>query len=230
MTDIEYPQSAIDFIMRRRGKLHIYDELDPKRTALVVVDMQRAFVAEGAAIETPAARGIVPAINTLAAATRRAGGAVVWIISTYGPDPKDYWPTFFDHVMGPASAARFRGALIEGEDSHEIYDPLEVVEGDPVISKNRFGAFVGSEGRLEALLRARNIDTLMIAGTVTNMCCETTAREAAMLSFKTIMVSDCNAGRTQQEHEATLIAFLQGMGDVRNSTDLIGILDAVKGR
>ena len=73
MHKLEYPQSAIDFIMHRRGKLHIYEALDPAKTALIVVDMQSAFVAEGAAIETPAARESVPNINRLAAACRAAG-------------------------------------------------------------------------------------------------------------------------------------------------------------
>ena len=226
MDEQQYPKAAIDFIMRRRGRLHIYEDLTSTKTAFVVVDMQHAFVAEGAAIETPAARGIVPNINRLATAMRAAGGTVVWIISTYGPRPEDYWPTFFDHVMSPEAAARFRGALIEGEDSHRIYAPLEVADGDPVVAKNRFGAFVGSGGRLDELLRGSGIDTLLIAGTVTNMCCETTAREAAMLSYKTIMVADANAGRTEAEHNATLSAFLQGMGDVHNTQDVIDMLEA----
>lgn len=224
MAETRYPQEAVDFIMRRRGKMHIYEALEPARTALIVVDMQDAFVAEGAAIETPAARDIVPNINRLATATREAGGTVVWIVSTYGPKPEDYWPTFFDHVMSPEAAARFRGALIDGCDSHGIYAPLAVAVDDPVISKNRFGAFVGSGGRLEELLRGKNIDTLLITGTVTNMCCETTAREAAMLSFKTIMVADANAGRNQAEHDAALTAFLIGMGDVHNTNDVIAML------
>ena len=224
MQPTEYPQATIDFIMRRRGRLHIYESLEPAKTALIVVDMQRAFVAEGAAIETPAARGIVPNINRLARALRTSGGNVVWIVSTYGPRPEDYWPTFFDHVMSREASERFRGALIEGCDSHAIYDPLDVRADDPIVSKNRFGAFVGSGGKLESLLRERGIDTLLVTGTVTNMCCETTAREAAMLSFKTIMVADGNAGRTQAEHDATLAAFLMGMGDVNDTEALVTML------
>lgn len=228
MPPTEYPQSAIDFIMRRRGRLHVYEELVPAQTALVVIDMQNAFVAEGAAIETPAARAIVPNINRLAAAARDAGGTVVWIVSTYGPRPEDYWTTLFDHVMSADAAARFRGALTDGRDSHQLYPALAVEPGDSVVAKNRFGAFIGSAGWLEQLLRTQGIDTLLIAGTVTNMCCETTAREAAMLSFKTIMVADANAARTDNEHLATLSAFLQGMGDVRDTEELIAMLAVAK--
>ncbi len=225
MHQVTYSQTAIDFIMRRRGKLHIYEELDPARTALLVVDMQNAFVAEGAAIETPSAREIVPNINRLAAASRASGAMVVWIISTYGPRPEDYWGTLFDFVMSPESAERFRGALTEGKDSHQIYPALDHDPTEPVVTKNRFGAFMGSQGRLEATLRDAGIDTVLITGTVTNMCCETTAREAAMLSLKTIMVSDSNAGRTDAEHNATLSAFLQGMGDVHTTDDVIAMLE-----
>lgn len=229
MHKVEYPQKSIDFIMRRRGKMHIYEEIDPARTALVVVDMQTAFVGEGAAIETPIAREIIPNINTLASAMRDAGGHVVWIISTYGPKPEDYWPTFFDHVMSPEAANRFRGALIEGEESHKIYPEMDIRDGELVVSKNRFGAFIGSNGKLEAELRDRGIDTLIIVGTVTNMCCETTAREAAMLAFKTIMVEDANAGRNDEEHNATLTAFLVGMGDVHTTDDLLAMIRAGTG-
>ena len=126
----------------------------------------------------------------------------------------------------PDAAERFRGALSEGEESHAIYPPLDYVAGEAVISKNRFGAFIGSGGKLEETLRAAAIDTLIIAGTVTNMCCETTAREACMLNFKTIMVSDGNAGRNDEEHNAALSAFLIGMGDVHSTDDLIVMLDS----
>ena len=224
MNEPQYSLATIDFIMRRRGRLHVYDSIEPRRTALLVVDMQSAFVAEGAAIETPAARDIIPNINRLAAALRHAGGDVVWIISTYGPKPEDYWPTFFDHVMSREAAQRFRGALIDGCDSHRLYPAMNVGDDDLIISKNRFGAFMGSGGRLEATLRAHEVDTLLVTGTVTNMCCETTAREAAMLSFKTIMVSDANAGRTQAEHDASLSSFLIGMGDVYATEDLVALL------
>ncbi|MCZ6894468.1 MAG: cysteine hydrolase, partial [Gammaproteobacteria bacterium] len=113
---------------------------------------------------------------------------------------------------------------IEGEESHRIYGALEVADGDLTVAKNRFGAFIGSSGRLQAVLHNRGIDTLLITGTVTNMCCETTAREAAMLSFKTIMVADANAARSDEEHFATLSTFLQGMGDVHTTQDLIAML------
>ena len=230
MHKVEFSERVLDRIRQRRAKVHMYETLEPERCALVVVDMQCAFVAEGAAAEIPMAREIVPAINRLAAATRDAGGQVVWVVSTYGPDEADRWPTFFDHVMGPEAGTRFRDALTEGAPSHAIYPALDVAPGDPVVAKNRFGAFIGSAGKLEAVLRARGIDTLLIAGTVTNVCCETTAREAAALAFKTIMVSDANAARSDDEHMATLSTFLQAMGDVLPCARVVAALEASKPR
>jgi len=214
MHQVIIPDSVLERIARRRAKIHMYDELEPTKTALFVVDMQKAFVEEGAAAEIPIAREIVPNINKLIKATRETGGKVVWIISTYGPDEADRWPTFFDHVMGEEAGTRFRGALSTGVESHGIYAPLDYAEGDIVAEKNRFGAFIGSNGKLEKTLRDAGLDTVLITGTVTNICCETTAREAAALAFKTVMVQDANAARNDEEHNATLTTFLQAMGDV----------------
>jgi ureidoacrylate peracid hydrolase len=225
MHKVEFSEAVLGRIKARRGAVHMFDAFEPARTALMVVDMQSAFVAEGAAAEIPIAREIVPAINSMATVLRDAGGLVVWIVSTYGPDEADRWPTFFNHVMGPAAGERFRGALTEGVESHQIYPELDHdPERDLVESKNRFGAFIGSDGRLEKSLRTRGIDTVLITGTVTNICCETTAREAAALAFKTVMVSDANAARSDDEHNATLSTFLQAMGDVLATDEVIARL------
>ncbi len=214
MHKVEFSEQVLARIARRRSKLHMYEELDAARTALVVVDMQTAFVAKEAAAEIPVAREIIPNINALASCIRETGGMVVWVISTYGPDEADRWPTFYDHVMDPEPGNRFRDALSTGAPGHTIQSDMDHQPEDVVVEKNRFGGFIGSQGRLEAELRGRGIDTLLITGTVTNICCETTAREAAALAFKTVMVEDANAARNDEEHNATLSTFLQAMGDV----------------
>jgi ureidoacrylate peracid hydrolase len=214
MHKVEFSEQILARIARRREKLHMYEELDAARTALVVVDMQSAFVSEEAAAEIPVAREIIPNINELAACVRETGGIVLWVVSTYGPDEANRWPTFFDHVMDSGPGNRFRDALSSGAPGHEIRSDMDYQPGDVVVEKNRFGAFIGSQGRMEAELRGRGIDTLLITGTVTNVCCETTAREAAAHAFKTVMVQDANAARCDEEHMATLSTFLQAMGDV----------------
>ena len=79
MRVVEIPAEQLEAVKRRRGRLHVFADFDPATAALVVVDMQNAFVAPGGLAEVPAARDIVPNINRIAGSIRRAGGAVVWI-------------------------------------------------------------------------------------------------------------------------------------------------------
>jgi ureidoacrylate peracid hydrolase len=91
---------------------------------------------------------------------------------------------------------------------------------DIIVEKNRFSAFIQGSSNLAEVLRARGIDTILITGTVTNVCCESTARDAMMLNFKTIMVTDGNAAVTDEDHNASLRAFYLMFGDIV-STDML---------
>src|ERR1700704_6971179 len=92
----------IERVTARRGRLHLYDALDPKRSALLVIDMQNAFVAPGAPIEVPGARDIVPGINRLASELRRRGVPVIWVLHQNSGD----WTGFFDVFVRPETRAR----------------------------------------------------------------------------------------------------------------------------
>ncbi|HYB08307.1 MAG TPA: isochorismatase family cysteine hydrolase [Alphaproteobacteria bacterium] len=225
ITGYPFPAELVARITARRGRLHCYDRLDPRRTALVVVDMQTAFLKEGWPTALDPARDVVPAINRLADSVRRTGGKIIWVVSTYGPDEADRWQVLFDHVMGPETGGHFRDVLTEGHEGHAIWPLLDFRPGEAIVSKNRFSGFCGSKGRLERLLRDNGLDTLLIAGTVTNVCCESTAREAAFLDFKTIMVSDANAARTDLDNLVTYSTFIRAFGDVMSSAEAIARLD-----
>ena len=220
------PEDVINRCMARRGRLHTFESIDPAHTAMLVVDMQNAFVAEGATAQIPSARGVVPNINRINAALRQAGGLVVWIVSTYGPDEENRWPIMYDHVFGEEQGKAFRASLSTGAPGHSIYGSLERHTDDVTVSKNRFSAFVGSGGGLEELLRERGIDTVLVTGTVTSVCCESTAREAAMRNFKTVMITDANAGRDDEEHWASLANILLGFGDVYSTDEVIGLIES----
>ncbi|HUI18623.1 MAG TPA: isochorismatase family cysteine hydrolase [Alphaproteobacteria bacterium] len=226
MAEIEWPAGLVERITERRGRLHCYDRLEPARTALLVVDMQTAFLKPEWPTSLAAAREIVPTVNRLAKAVRAAGGQVIWIVSTYGPKEDDRWRILFEHVMGPKAGAFFREVLSEGHEGHAIWPHLEVCREDATVAKNRFSAFCGSAGRLERLLKERGIDTLLVAGTVTNVCCESTAREAAFRDFKTIMVSDANAGRSETDNLVTFSTFIRAFGDVMSSAEVMARLAA----
>src|SRR4051812_10608769 len=92
---------------------------------------------------------------------------------------------------------------------------------DEIVRKYRFSAFLPGTCELPYRLRARGFDTVLITGTVTNVCCESSARDAMMTNFKTIMVSDANAAMTMEEHNASLAAFYAIFGDVMDADFVI---------
>jgi ureidoacrylate peracid hydrolase len=220
----DLPADIAERLMRRRGKLHLFDALESRRTALVVIDMQRSFVLPEAASAVPAARAIVPAINRLAAAMRAAGGCVAWVQATYTREGPGYWPLFFDYMVTPALSAQILEGLVEGSPGHALWHELEVQPGDLRATKNRYSAFFPGASDLPPKLRDRGIDTVVIAGTMTNVCCEASARDAMMDGFKTLLVSDGNAARSDAEHVASLATVAQFFGDVRRVDEIAGML------
>jgi hypothetical protein len=158
MHKIEIAQQAIDISMRRRGRVQPFVVIKPRKTALLVVDMQTGFLEPAAVAEIPAAREIVPNINRLAGALRRAGGTVVWIVSTYGPGAEQDWTTFFNFIMTGESTDRFCLAFQEGRPEHTLWRELDRHAEDPVVSKNRLTPFVDPSRKLETMLRSRGID------------------------------------------------------------------------
>ena len=199
----EIRREIIDRVMARRGKLHVFESLDPERTALLVIDMQNAFVAPGAPVEVPAARGIVAPINRLAAELRRRGVPVIWVLHENQPGGGD-WDAFFGVFVAPDKRAAAAAALTAGNHFQKLWPELKTNAGDVSISKNRYSALIADSSRLKTLLKEKQIDTLLIAGTKTNVCCECTARDAMMLDFKVVMLSDCTAALSDAEHLATL--------------------------
>ena len=224
MHTLSIPQSVVTRVIERRGREHIYENLDPARTALVVVDMQNAFMLPGVAHALcPMAEKIVPNINRLAQAVRETGGTVVWIKTTFKEDALQSWSTYFE-MVSPQHGAKRVEALTAGNKGHQLWDTLEVRAQDLIVEKNRFSAFIQGSSDLAEILRARGLDTILVTGTVTNVCCESTARDAMMLNFKTIMVSDGNAAVTDADHNASLCAFYLTFGDVMSTDMLIACL------
>ncbi|HEY1361458.1 MAG TPA: isochorismatase family cysteine hydrolase [Xanthobacteraceae bacterium] len=225
MHKLDIPQSVIDRVVARRGREHVHAELDPRRTALVVVDMQNAFMLpEVAHALCPMAEKIVPNINRLARAVRASGGTVVWIKTSFRADALQSWSTYFAMVT-PEQGARRVAALTPGSRGHQLWDGLEVDGDDLLVEKTRFSAFIQGSSDLAERLRGRGLDTLLITGTVTNVCCESTARDAMMLNFRTIMVTDGNAAVTDEDHNNSLCAFYLTFGDIMSTEMLIGALE-----
>jgi ureidoacrylate peracid hydrolase len=153
----------------------------------------------------------------------------MWIVSTYGPGAERDWTTFFNFIITGEASDRFRLAFQEGKPEHTLWRELDRAPEDVLVSKNRLTPFADPNQELERLLRSRGVDTALVVGTVTNVCCECTARDAAMRNFKTIMISDANASRNDVEHNATLSIFLQAFGGVLSTDEAIELINKGKG-
>jgi ureidoacrylate peracid hydrolase len=227
MHEIKLSDSVIARAQRRRGDIHPFGEFDPARTALLVVDMQNGFVDPEISISVPMAPEIVPNINRIADSLRRAGGKVVWIQMAMGAAEADNWANWFDAFAQPDLRRALIEALTEGSPGFALWPACAAREDDLWVVKNRFSAFIQGSSDIDEILKAHDIDTLLITGTVTNVCCESTARDAAMLNYKVIMVSDGNAARSDEEHNATLNNLFNLFTDVLSSDQIIARLEAV---
>ncbi len=220
MHTFSMPQWAVDRVMERRGKLHICDDMQPEKTALIVVDLQNGFMLpEFSPRPVETAAGTVPNVNKLADTLRATGGKVVWIKNTVDDRSVEEWSHWYN--MGKPEWSRQRAETFrEGAAGHTIYSDLIVKPEDDIIHKFRFSAFLPESSDLALRLRKGGYDTVLIVGTVTNVCCESSARDAMMMNFRTVMVSDGNSAFSDHEHEATLAAFYGIFGDVM-TTDMV---------
>lgn len=225
MHKFEMPEWAVRHVEARRGRVHPFDEIEAARTCLVVVDLQNGFMLEGVAHTlVPIAHKIVPNVNRLAAALRDAGGTVVWIKNTVTEESLTEWSVHNYDLSHPARREKRRESMRRGSEGHELWAGLDVSPEDLVVEKQRYSAFIQGSSNLESLLRERGIDTVIVAGVATDVCCESTARDAMMLNFRTIMVSDATGTRSDESHGAALTAFYISFGDVMSTDELISRL------
>jgi ureidoacrylate peracid hydrolase len=217
------PQEIVSRVTARTSRPHPFDVLIGARTALLVVDMQNYFMKPGYPGEAPTARTIVPGVNQLAAALRRQGGIVVWIKNS-ATDTRENWSVLNRELMTPEKQKARYEALSEEHEGHELWPMLDVKSEDVQMVKKRYSAFIQGSSDLGAFLHVRGFDTVLIAGTATNICCESTARDAMMLNFRTIMVSDALAAYSDAEHAAALMNFYTVFGDVQTIDETIASL------
>ncbi|WP_328806693.1 cysteine hydrolase [Streptacidiphilus fuscans] len=198
---------------RRRGRRHAFTHLDPERTALVVVDMVPFF--DGSYF-----RGVVPQVNRLADELREAGGSVVWVLPGEGgalPVREEFY--------GPLVAERFRTSGGAGPLADRLWPGLAVDEKrDVLMEKTATSALFPGSSDLGALLRQREITTVVLCGTVTGVCVEGTARDAAQLGYRVIMVADGCAGGNDEAHNASLRVVYRSFGDVRAMAEVVDLI------
>lgn len=199
----------------RRGRRYAFRRIDPLRTALIVVDMIPFFLSESGY-----ARGIVPNIQTLADNTRQAGGQVCWLV----PAAWHVYPDLAKRFYGAEVVELFRKSGGEGRVTDRLWPDLAPYSEDAHIEKAGYSAFHPNSCNLGDTLRRRGIETVLIPGTLTNICCESSARDAFSSGFQVLTVAVANAARRDVDHNATLNTIYRSFGDVRPTADVLHLL------
>src|SRR3989454_6145232 len=200
------------------------DVIDPKKTAMIVVDMQNDFVASGAAMETPAARAVVPKLADALKICRGAGFKLLYTAHGHRRDGSDMG--LFDDMHPPIAN---RDALVDGTPGVDIYPELAPKAGEHVIKKHRYSGFFGTD--LDIILREWGVDTVLISGTTTENCCHATARDAMFRNYRVVFLSDATATYDYPDrgygampaaevHHATLVILAASTAHVMSVKDM----------
>jgi biuret amidohydrolase len=191
--------------------------VDPRTTALIVIDMQNAFVAEGATYETPGARTMIPKLERLLAFAREREMPIIWTQS-------DHSAPHAGIMLKKFPTIREDKYLWKGQPSFELYPKMQPQPGDFRVVKHKYDAFFETD--LDSILRNQGIKQVIIVGTATNVCCESTARSAFFRDYGVAFPSDCNASFDDGMHQATLKTLDMFFGRVMTTDEL---LDEMRG-
>lgn len=209
-------------------------EFIPAQCALIIIDMQRDFLEAGGfgdalGNDVSLLRRTIEPNKRLLNAARAAGLLVIHTREGHRPDLSDLPPAKKrrgNHATTIGDAGPMGRILVRGEDGHDIISELYPIAGEPIIDKPGKGAFYATE--LESILRHRNIKQLLVCGVTTEVCVNTTVREANDRGFDCMVIEDCTGSYFPEFHEMGLkmIAAQGGIfGWVGNSSDIIEVLD-----
>jgi len=159
--------------------------------------------------------------HVASAAVRAHGGRNIFLRMTVDADSRASWSNWFAHLHSRESGTALTQAFTRNAHYWQLWPQLDIADSDTKVEKVRFGAFVPGASALHEILQSHRIDTLIISGTLSNCCCESTARDAMQMNYKIIFVSDANAALSDAAHNATLenMAFL--FGDVPSTDELL---------
>jgi ureidoacrylate peracid hydrolase len=194
------------------------ERCDPKNAALIVVDVQNDFVSpKGSAgkrgEDVGAAMAIMPPLLRLIEEARRVGLTVIYIRTTHSEWTDTPSWIYRTSQKGGLSTCR------EGTWGAEFYDGIAPLATERVVVKHRYSAFINTD--LNTVLKARNIQSVLVCGVATNVCVETTARDAYMFDYYVTMIDDCSAAYEAKLHLGTLDNMRRHFGLVASSKDII---------
>jgi nicotinamidase-related amidase len=191
-------------------------KVNRKKTALIVIDLQNAFLEPGAAFEIPEGRKAIPNIERMVRGCRKAGTPVIW---TQGENS----PPYGGLILAKFPVIAKDRVLWNGNRSFDLYsEMLQPLPSEFRLVKRKYDAFYQTD--LEMLLRNLGVDTVVITGVDTCICCESTARSAFFRDMKVVFVSDSTASYNRTYHELTLEIIRDNFGRVMTTNEFLGEL------
>ncbi len=219
-------QIALEVIERssvNRGRQWAFESIDPAKTCHIVIDLQCGFMEEGALLEVPVARYIVPNVNAISRSLRASGGMVAYTRWTYRPEEPNPWSNWYQQLLSADRSKDFL-AFAPGSQAHALWPELDVQPEDVVVDKSRFSAFTPGTCELKSVLDTRGIDTVIVSGTLSNVCCESTARDACQLNYKTIFVADATATYSDAAHNRALNNLAPVFADIMTTDKVLSTI------
>lgn len=205
---------------KRAGRDFLIEEINPKRTAILNVDMQHYFMSPGFQAACPMAIEIIPRLNLLNQSMRDLGALPVWIQTSASTHAISGWNNYAG-LQSQEGWARRSEELAPGHKGYALHPDLDVRDNDLLSVKTRFSAFIQGSSDLHNVLIDKEIDTLLVTGVATGVCCESTARDAMMLNYRVIMVSDALAALTIEAHENALMSLFGLFADVQKTNQIL---------
>ena len=219
-----FEQQTEEFLTSLGRPAHVFN-LRPENAALLVIDMQQFSCSPGHGAPFPGLAATVDRINRLVDACHGQRVPVIWVRHSFHAseigDDAGLYPLFHNQPLS-------RGMFDAGPDTalyHAMHYDAAV---DHVVFKNRYSAFASESAELPALLRRLAVEQLWVAGVVTNVCVESTARDAMQHDYEVIMVADAVTSPFALAHAVALLNFRVFFGDVRNADDMISAMGTIR--
>ena len=210
------------------------DKVHPNRCALLIIDVQNDFCAEGGAMhregrDLSTIKAMVPRLKRLVEAARAAKVRCIWIRNVYNTRPNWYLSeVWLEHAQRRRNGAYLSVPVCEPNAWNGAFYEVSPLPEEAIVTKHRYGAFESSD--LDLVLRSQGIRTVIMTGVATNVCVETTARQAFLRDYYVVFTSDCTATYDQAMHEATLRNIEAFFGQVVSAEDIAGCWQAEPAR
>ena len=188
--------------------------LDAGRSALLVVDMQKFFLDPDSPTFTCGGLAILSTVRSMIEAFRRNGRPVIYTKHVHHPDNIDsglmrWW---------------WKGMCLEGSPESDIHPAIAPLPGEKVVAKHRYSAFYGTD--LEIVLRCLKVEDVVVSGIMTNLCCESTARDAYFRDFRVFVAADGTGSINEEMHVASLLNLAFGFAFVTGAKRIISDLQS----